>query len=146
VFATDVDGRYTWNSALPEAEKHWMGFGADTYQGHTKEELQSYENGIRAELRAELRKQNPKLADADIDRMMPASMFSKKQEGGKQGLSEVPAQPSGKGGMDAVPQPGGQKLYEVTLPDGTITRRQMSQEYADSLQAQGVKVTQMSHE
>jgi hypothetical protein len=157
VFATpDNDGRYMWNSALPGAEKHWLGFGADTYQGHTKEELQSYENGIRAELRSELRKQNPKLSDTDIDKMMPASMFSKQQPGGKQGGMSAPPQAPGTGSitdtvgqaqaMQAPPDAGGTKLYEVKLPDGTITRRQMSQEYADSLQAQGVKVTQLSHE
>jgi hypothetical protein len=84
-----------------------------------------------------LKKQNPKMTDSQIDRMVPSMLTS--QKAGAQAMSPPPQQ----GGAQMAPPPGqagGDRNYSVTLPDGTKATRKMSPEYADALAARGVKV------
>ncbi len=115
----------------------WGSEPTEKWSGLTREQLNSEERQFQAELRAELKKQNPKLPDTEIDKMMPP-MLSRQQ--GQSGQMQPPPGRSSRA-MEAPPSPQGQKWFAVTLPDGTKANRQMSQEYADALAARGVQVT-----
>jgi hypothetical protein len=125
-FIGEADGRYSWVPNLGPKETHWFGKD-DTYGGYTQSQLRDYENTIRTELRTELKKLNPKLDDAAIDRMMPQSMFTK---------SGQMAPPPG-AGSGAAPQamstppgaPGSQKVtYTMTRPDGSVVAQDITEE------------------
>lgn len=149
------DGRYAWTPNLvPEKHEGWWGIGKgpDTFGAYTKEQLQAYESQGRAELRSELRKQNPKLSDSDIDHMVPPSAF-----GG--GEMKPPPQPGGmtapppkttaaSPGMQAPPphpaggeDEGAVEMYNIWVPgENRWESRQMGKNRADWLTSQGAKV------
>jgi hypothetical protein len=120
---------------------------SSTYGGYTEEQLKQYDGMIRAELRAELKRENPKLPDSMIDQMMPAAGFTQKQgggpQGGAQGMTAAP-KPPGQGAPENTPQgapPGmGQQIYSVLTQGGRV-QRSMSKEQADALKSQGIDVT-----
>jgi hypothetical protein len=141
-------GRYIYMPSLAPGKKEggsswynpwsWGDQGTEKWSGMTREQLNAQEAQFQAELRAELKKQNPKMTDAQIDKMVPSMLTS--QKAGAQQMQPPPQQ----GGAQAMAPPpgqaGGQRSYSVTLPDGTKATRQMSPEYADALAARGVKV------
>lgn len=126
VVSTTSDGRYAYMPQLAAGTKEggsswykpwtWGHEGTEKWSGMTREQLNSQERQFQAELRAELKKQNPKLTDAQLDKMVPPMLTS-------QGAASQ-----------------GEPSYSVTLPNGTKATRKMSPEYADALAARGVKV------
>ena len=158
--STTDDGRYAYMPSLAPGQKEggsswynpwsWGDKPTEKWSGMTREQLNSQERQFQAELRAELKKQNPKLPDTEIDKMMPP-MLTRQQAQGQQ-MAAPPGEttpramqppPTAKGfpTLETPPAPQGEKWFTVTLPDGTKANRSMSQEYADALQARGVTVT-----
>lgn len=149
VVSTTEDGRYAYMPQLAAGQKDggsswykpWSwgsGDGTEKWSGMTREQLNDSERRFQAELRAELKKQNPKLPDSDLDKMVPSMLTSQQQT---QAMQPPPQQKQSTPQM-ATPPAGGQgdRSYTVTLPDGTKASRTMSPEYADALAARGVKV------
>lgn len=144
------DGRYSWNANLGDkSDPGWWGklWGEkENYGGYTPQQLQQYDKQARAELRAILKEQNKGLSDSMIDQMMPASGFGQKQAGQPQpgGITLPPPPPAPKQGAatntpQGVPPGMGQKIYAVTTSEGQV-QRPMTDEQAESLKAQGVRV------
>jgi hypothetical protein len=159
IVSTTDDGRYAYMPSLnppKPGETHWFGKDdPETWSGMTREQLNDAERRFQAELRAELKKQNPKLADADIDKMVPQMLTSQKggqqmqpppQQGGPQAMAPPPDKVqtsmanAAKGVMPGAQAPPGEAYYRVRMPDGSIPIRHMTPEYAEALKARGITV------
>lgn len=145
----DGSGRYAWTPSLKPKEHTGvlgMGAGPDTYGPYTAEQMRAYENQGRAELRATLRAQNPKLSDGDIDKMVPPSAFDG-QGKAMQPAPAAPGQPTPQGGStdpaqqasNQVPPPMGAKKYNVFL-EGKFESRMMTDEQVEKYRSRGIKI------
>lgn len=150
------DGRYYYLSQLgitPEKHTHWFGADdPDTIAGMTQQQAAREEAQFLAELRAELKKQNPKMADSDLDKLVPQPLI---RVGNKDvGFDRRPGNPveqqdvgfrnpHGNDPRALSSPPGTQSMYSVLLANGQRVQRRMSPEYVQALKAQGLEVTLM---
>lgn len=136
------DGRYYYQSQLgikPETHSHWFSPDETTYAGMSQEAAGQEERQFLAELRAELKKQNPKISDTDLDKLVPPPLIRSGKGG--QGMSAPPGQAQTSG---LTPPPAAQQsMYSVSLPNGQRVTRKMSPDYVQALKAQGLEVTLM---
>jgi len=169
IVSTTDDGRYAYMPSLAQGQKEgesswykpwtWGSEGTEKWSGMTREQLNDSERRFQAELRAELKKQNPKLGDTEIDKMVPSMLTSQKaggqqmqpppSQGSAQAMQPPPGQDGGVRsalaksalGVQPGPQaPPGEQWYTVRMPDGSTPIRHMSPEYAEALKARGITV------
>ena len=160
VVTTSDDGRYTYMPSLAPGQPgktHWFRKDdPESWSGLTREQLNDKERKFQAELRAELKKQNPKMPDTYLDQLVPQALS--RQQGGMQpppgqagesrAMTAPPHQRGDRGDYAAgalgvfpsPPVPEGEAWYRITLPDGSTPIRHMTKEYADALAARGATV------
>ena len=166
IVTTSDDGRYTYMPSLAPGQKtggsswykpwSWGSEPTESWSGMTREQLNDKERKFQAELRAELKKQNPKMPDTYLDQLVPQALS--RQQGGMQpppgqagesrAMTAPPRQRGDRGDYAAgalgvfpsPPAPEGEAWYRITLPDGSTPIRHMTKEYADALAARGATV------
>lgn len=147
LLAQDDEGLYHYGSTLgikPQQETTgwlwWKKNAPPTIGGLNEKDAQSLENQFLAEVRAEIKAQNKKASDADIDKLMPKALLA-------QGIPNPPGQQPQAAQNRAMPgapeqnQPG-EQTYVVKLPNGQTVQKRMSKEQADYLKSQGINVEQ----
>ena len=148
VITTSGDGRYVYLPSLGPASKTdpswwaklWGSKPAESWSGLTRDQLYTQERMFQAELRAELKNQNKKMPDSQIDSWVPQALSRPQMENMPSGPTTAQAADRT---MENMPD-GGQEehVYIVTFPNGGTATRTMSPEYADALRARGIKVEQ----
>ena len=126
----DPNGLFFYRSNVVDPQspevKRWWWFDkpAEYYGGLGKDELPGAEREFRIRLRTELKKQNPKMSDEEINGLMPPPIFIDGGPAAKAGaddrrMTQTPDEKNQGRRMDNTPSAGGNH-YRAVGPDGAV--------------------------